>query len=43
MSVDLALYIVAFVCFVVKGFSVNTGRVDLWPLGWAALVLSLIV
>ena len=43
MNIDLFLYIAAFVCFLVKGFTVNTGRVDLWPLGWAALVLSLIV
>lgn len=43
MSVDLILYVVAFVCFLLKGFTVNTGRVDLWPIGWAALVLSLIV
>lgn len=43
MSIHILFLIVAVLCFLLKGFGVNTGRVDLWPIGWAFVVASLII
>jgi len=43
MSVHVLFLVVAVICFLIKGFSVNTGRVDLWPTGWAFVVAALLV
>ncbi len=43
MSIHLLFLIVAIACFLLKGFQVNTGRFDLWPIGWAFVVASLLV
>lgn len=45
MSLDLVLWIVAFVCFVIATFAGNSlaGRVDLVPLGLAAATLTFII
>ena len=42
MSIDLLLYIVAFILFLLSGLNV-TARVNLQSFGLAALALSLIV
>jgi len=43
MSVDVVLYVLTFICFVVKALGVNTGQVDLGWVGAALLVLSLVI
>lgn len=43
MSIDLILYVVAFVFFLLCGLNVPSARVNWMCLAFAALVLSLIV
>ena len=43
VTLDLVLYILAFVCFVAAAIGVNAGRVSLVPLGLAFWVLATIV
>ena len=43
MSIDLLLFVLAFLCFAAKAIGVPSGRVDLMNAGFALLVLTLIV
>jgi hypothetical protein len=43
MSIDLVLYIVAFILFVLAGLNVNVPRVNLVAAGLACWVLTAIV
>lgn len=43
MPVDLILYVIAFVFFVLSAVGVPSGRFNFVSAGYAALVLSLIV
>lgn len=45
MSLDLVLWIVAFVCFIIATFAGDrlAGRVDLVPFGLAAAALTFII
>lgn len=43
MNLDLILYVVAFVLFVLAGFRVATARVDLGWFGAAAIALALVL
>lgn len=40
MSIKIFLLVAALVCFILKAFSVNTGRVDCMNLGFAFIVAS---
>ncbi len=42
MSIDMLLYVLAFVCFMLAAFKV-VSKLDFFPLGFALLVLTLIV
>ena len=43
MSIHVILLLIAILCFLLKGFGARTGSIDLWPIGWAFVILSLIV
>lgn len=43
LSIDIVLYIVAFVFFILCGFNVPSSRTNWMCLGFASLVLSLIL
>lgn len=43
LTVDLVLLLIALGCFLFSAAGVNTGRVNLTPLGLAFVVLSVIV
>lgn len=43
LTLDLALYVLAFLCFLAAAFRVSSPMVDFFPLGWACLVLTLIL
>jgi len=44
MSIRLFILLLAVVCFLLKGFNVNTRRpFDFFALGWALVVLAFIV
>lgn len=43
MSVKLILLVIAAICFGLKAFSVNAGRVDFMNLGFMFVVLSVII
>lgn len=42
-NIDLVLYILAFVLWILAALRVASPRVDLWTLGWALLLLTLII
>jgi hypothetical protein len=43
MDIDLVFWIAAAICWALAAFTVATGRVNTWILGWVFVALTFIV